>query len=157
MSNSEKQAFLCALQSGTAGRAPIPYAVGSAPICIDTGASATISNHKDDFVQLRQIKNLNLQGIATGLPIEGIGTLHWKIATDSGNNVIMQIRNALYVPTCPMNLLSPQQLAQQTRCSGDGFNALANIGCLKFAGHSRTVLLEPSSNLPILHTVGLSP
>jgi hypothetical protein len=56
-----------------------------------------------------------------------------------------------------MSLLSPQQLVRQTQCPGDGFNALAHIGLLRFAGHQRTVLLEPSSNLPIFHTVGLSP
>jgi hypothetical protein len=157
LTDSDKQAFLCALQNGTAGRLPIPYAIGSAPICIDTGASASISNCKDDFIDLRPVQNLHLKGIATGLPIEGIGTLNWTIATDSGTNVTLQIRNALYVPSCPMHLLSPQQLARQTKCSGDGFNALAHIGCLRFAGHYRTVLIEPSSNLPILHTVGLSP
>jgi hypothetical protein len=157
LTDSDKQAFLCALQNGTAGRLPIPYAIGSAPICIDTGASASISNCKDDFIDLRPVQNLHLKGIATGLPIEGIGTLNWTIATDSGTNVTLQIRNALYVPSCPMHLLSPQQLVRQTKCSGDGFNALAHIGCLRFAGHYRTVLIEPSSNLPILHTVGLSP
>jgi hypothetical protein len=106
---------------------------------------------------LKTIKNLSLRGIATGLPIVGIGTLQWPIATDSRTNVALKIQNALYVPNCPMNLLSPQQLAQQTQCLGDGFNALANVGLLRFSGHHRTVLLEPSSNLPIFHTVGLSP
>jgi hypothetical protein len=157
MSDLDKRAFLCALQNGSTGHLPIAYSLGSTPICVDTGASASISSNKDDFIKLHYTKNLNLQGIATGLPIASIGTLNWTISTDSDSHVVLEIQNALFVPQCPMNLLSPQQLAQQTQCPGDGFNALAHIGLLHFAGHQRTVLLEPSSNLPIFHTVGLSP
>ncbi len=144
------------MQSGAQGCLPILYALGSVPICVNTGASASISNCKEDFVHLTPISNLHLHGIATGLPIAGIGTLQWTITTDSGVNVALTIQKVLYVPKCPMNLLSPQQLAQQTKCSVDGFTALATIGILKFASHQRSVLLEPSSNLPILHTVGVS-
>jgi hypothetical protein len=130
LSSSAKRAFLCALQSGAVGKLPIPFAVGSASICVDTGASASISNCRDDFVSLKPITNLNLKGIATGLPIAGIGTLNWNISTDSGSIIALQLCNALYVPQCLMNLLSPQQLAQQTKCSSDGFQAFANDGLL---------------------------
>jgi hypothetical protein len=74
------------------------------------------------------VKDLNLSGFATGLPIVGIGTLIWPILTDSGTEVELYIRKAVYVPAFPMNLLSPQHLAQQTKRVHDGFNILATIG-----------------------------
>jgi hypothetical protein len=53
-----------------------------------------------------------------------------------------------------MNLLSPQHLAQQTKRMNNGFSVLATIGILKFGGQTRTVLLDRTSNLPIMHTLG---
>jgi hypothetical protein len=91
----------------------------SQPICIDSGASMTVSNNKDDFVSLQPIKDQRLSGIAKGLPIAGIGTIKWPLLTDASVEVKLYICQSLSVPQCPMNLLSPQYLAQQAKCAND--------------------------------------
>jgi hypothetical protein len=150
------RAYLNAFISGSTGKLPIPFSVNAKPICIDSGASLTISNNKDDFLCLRPITDQHLSGIATGLPISGIGTLKWTFLTDSGAAVALHIMQALYVPACPMNLLSPQHLAQQTKGFQDGFKISSSTGTLTFSGHTRTVLLDRQSNLPIFYTIGES-
>ncbi len=107
--------------SGTTTSHPVPFSVDAMPIYIDSGASLSVSNNECDFVALKPVKDKNLSGIAMGLPIAGIGTIKWPLLTDSGTEVDLYIRNALYVPHCPMNLLSPQHLAQQTKHVNDGF------------------------------------
>jgi hypothetical protein len=150
------RAYLNVFISGSTGKLPIQFSVNAKPICIDSGASLTVSNNKDDFLCLRPITDQHLSGIATGLPISGIGTLKWTVLTDSGVAVALRITQALYVPACPMNLLSSQHLAQQTKGLQDGFKISSSTGTLTFSGHTRTVLLDRQSNLPIFYTIGES-
>ncbi len=91
--------------------------------------------------------------IGSGLPIEGIGTLRWSIFDDNNDAIDLYIRDALFVPTAPMGLLCPQQIAQQTRRNGDGFNALSSHGILTFEGYTKTVPYDQKSRLPILCTI----
>jgi len=107
-----------------------------------------MSNSREDFVTIQPVKDQSLSGISTGLPIAGIGTIKWALMID------LHIHHSLYVPQCLMNLLSPQHLAQQTKRANDGFSVLANVGILKFGSHTRSVLLDRASNLPILHMLG---
>jgi hypothetical protein len=83
-------------------------------ICIDTGASACISTLRANFINLRPVTKLQINGIGTGLPIEGIGTLRWALRDDKNREIDLYIKDALYVPAAPMGLLCPQQIAQQT-------------------------------------------
>jgi hypothetical protein len=53
-----------------------------------------------------------------------------------------------------MCLLCPQQVAQQTKKAGDGFNAEATNGTLTFDGFIRTISYNTKSNLPIGFTSG---
>jgi len=122
-------------------------------ICIDTGASASLSPNKHDFIQLQPASNLKINGIASGLSVEGIGMLKWPTRDDNGHAIDLYIHNALYVPHTPMALLCPQQLAQQTQLSGDGFNALSKHGIFTFAGHKRTIPYDTTSRLPILYSI----
>jgi hypothetical protein len=68
-------------------------------ICIDTGASTCISTMKGNFINLKPVTNVQINGIGTGLPIEGIGCLRWSIRDDENNEIDLFINNALYVPT----------------------------------------------------------
>lgn len=52
-----------------------------------------------------------------------------------------------------MGLLCPQQIAQQTQRSGDGFNALSSYGILTFEGFTKTVSYDRKSRLPIMTTI----
>ena len=71
---------------------------------------------------------------------------------DQGTDVYLTVRDAIYVPQCPVCLLSPQQVAQQTRHPEDGFNTEASSGILQIGGYRRTILCKRQSNLPILYT-----
>jgi hypothetical protein len=122
-------------------------------ICIDTGASACISTRKENFVTLSAITNVKINGIGSGLPVEGTGLLKWPIRDDKNNEIILYIQNALYVPKAPMGLLCQQQIAQQTNKPGDGLNALGHHGILTFDGFTRTVPYERGSKLPILYSI----
>jgi hypothetical protein len=65
-------------------------------------------------VDNKPVKDQSLIGISTGLPLAGIGTIKWAVMMDAVVEVDLHIHQCLYVPQCPMNLLSPQHLAQQT-------------------------------------------
>jgi hypothetical protein len=122
-------------------------------ICIDTGASACISTRRENFITFKPVNNIKINGIGTGLPVEGTGTLKWTISDDKHQEIELHVRDALFVPSAPMGLLCPQQIAMQTKLCTDGFNALGHAGILTFAGYKRTVPYDPRSRLPILTSI----
>lgn len=80
---------------------------GGSAVCIDTGASCCIRNNKGDFLVLSPSSSPTLPDIHSSLKIAGKGTICWNILSDAGNEVILHIHNSLYVPTLPINFLSP--------------------------------------------------
>jgi hypothetical protein len=139
-SNSKKLAMLSAWQT-TNSKAPIlmDYAPRSKAICIDTGASSCISNDRTNFISFSTVTDQVISGISSGLSVEGCGTLHWNIRDDDGNNIILHISDALYIPTIPICLLCPQQVAKQTGLASDGFTAGGTHGTFTYDGFTRTV------------------
>ena len=99
------------------------FAPGSHAICVDTGASACVSNHKQNFVSLDTGGSTFIKGIGSGLQIAGTGALRWILLDDDGRKNTLFFRDAFYVPAVPMCLLCPQQIAQQTRKIKDVFLA----------------------------------
>jgi hypothetical protein len=63
-------------------------------ICVDTGASASISTKRDNFITLKPVSDLKINGIGTGLPIEGIGILKWPLCDDHNNEIELFIKDA---------------------------------------------------------------
>jgi hypothetical protein len=124
-------------------------------ICIDTGTSASLSAEKENFVQLIPITNLEISGIGSGLFVEGIGILQWSIKDDMGQVIDLFRKDALYIPTAPIGLLCPQQIAQQTKTPNDGFHAIADHGIFQFQGFCKTVKYETRTRLPKFHTRGI--
>jgi hypothetical protein len=122
-------------------------------ICVDTGASVSLSMKKSNFVHLLPIQNLEISGIASGLKVEGIGILKWSIRDDDNNEIHLFIKDALYVPSAPMGLLCPQQIAQKTKVKNDGFQAISDYGIFQFQGYQKTVHYEPRTRLPIFYTM----
>jgi hypothetical protein len=125
-------------------------------ICVDTGASASLSTKRNNFITLKPVSDLKINGIGTGLPIEGIGILKWPIRDDHNSEIDLFIKDALYVPSAPMGLLCPQQIAQQTGLPLDGFISSAKCGILTFHGFKRTIQYESRTRLPIFHTLAAS-
>jgi hypothetical protein len=111
-------------------------------ICIDTGASACLSAKKENFVHLTQVKGLQISGIGSGLNVEGIGILKWSMSGDMGNEIDLFIKDALYVPSAPMGLFCPQQIAQQTKTPNDGFHAIAEHAFFNFGGIAKQLTMR---------------
>jgi hypothetical protein len=126
------------------------YAPGSKAICIDTGASSCISNDKRNFLFLKTVSNQTLSGIGSGLRVEGHGTLRWTIPDKEGNKIMLHIADALYVPSIPICLLCPQQVAKQTKNPQDGFLAGGSFGTLTFDGFVRAVPYNGRNGLPLI-------
>jgi len=52
------------------------FGTDSKRICIETRALVCISTRKENFITLKEVKNIQINGIATGLPLVGIGLLN---------------------------------------------------------------------------------
>jgi hypothetical protein len=86
-----------------------PSCVGTA--IVDTGASLTVTPHREDFVSHQEVKGQVLKGLSSGAQVEGVGTVHWKL--EVGNKLVDLHLRALHVPETEDRLLCPQQLIQE--------------------------------------------
>jgi hypothetical protein len=151
--NAKLLAYLTALISADIkNKGKAVFDPGGEYVCVDTGASSTIWNFLKDFISLEKIDNLMINGIASGLKVEGVGVLKFTIMDTEENTLDVIIRDALYVPNAPMCLLCPHQLAHQTGKEGDGFNSLAHHGILTIEGFSSIIQYDRHNNLPIFRT-----
>ncbi len=81
---------------------------------------------------------------------------HWYpllVWDDKKKELDLYIKDALFVHAAPIGLLRLQQIAQQTCCPGDGFNALSLHGILTFDGYTRTIPYDVKCRLLIMSTV----
>jgi hypothetical protein len=94
------------------------------PIIIDLGASVSISPYSMDFVgPIHPVQNINLQGIASGLQVAGIGTIQYKFRNDADKEQTLLVQRCLHVPQRSVRLLCPQQIGVMTGFPNDGFHA----------------------------------
>ena len=93
---------------------PTKFDSDSFIIGIDNHASRTMTNNIDHFIgPLTPEPHARVNGIASGLKVEGSGTVSWKLEDDNGQAHVMTIKGVLYVPGLPICLLSPQHWAKQ--------------------------------------------
>ena len=78
---------------------------------VDTGASLTVSPHRDDFVTYTPHQGSVVKGLAKGSQIAGIGVVCWLVEVE-GKTVELKIR-ALHVPESQFRLVCPQQLKKE--------------------------------------------
>lgn len=123
----------------------------SVKIILDTGASAGFTHCLGDFISFRSIK-----GEVSGLgkhQIHGIGTVKYDITNDKGIKQSLTVKDVFYVPTIKERLLSPQQIAQQYSKSGVScYVGDGNCFQLYWGNNCKTISLNKSNNLPIMHT-----
>ena len=62
----------------------------------------------DHFSEFNPAKGQEVKGIATGLRINGRGTLNFCIDDDDGVHHKIRIPNSVLIPKLPMVLVSPQ-------------------------------------------------
>ena len=53
------------------------------------GANVSIGIHEDDFIELKK-KRSSITGVGSA-KAEGIGTIHWKLRTDSGKYIDVRV------------------------------------------------------------------
>jgi hypothetical protein len=82
-------------------------------ILVDGGATASISNCLDDFIQPPTTTNIHIKGFNGTYSAARIGTVRWPILDHEGVKHVLQIPDTYFVPSCPMKLLSPQHYSQQ--------------------------------------------
>jgi hypothetical protein len=150
--NKERLVLLAAFQASYPDTTT-PMTPGMVPLILDTGASITISPFKSDFVsKIRPVQKVKIQGIASGLDVEGMGDISYSFYNDDGQLQTLYLTKCLYVPKCSVHLLCPRQIGATTNNPADGFNACSDNPILTVDGKQTTVQYDSLSKLPVLFT-----
>jgi hypothetical protein len=129
LSTSTAQALQANLKEAhlTYNGLPTPLMPDEILFNIDTGASVTtITNAVTHFIYPpRLAQHTQLKGIAAGLTVMGIGTAIYTFKGD---------------------------IAETTKCEGDGFNSTSPTGTLTCQGHKITVAYHHLTGLAVIQT-----
>ncbi len=74
-----------------------------------------LSNHPDQFEDLNEHNNMEVEGIQGGLSIKGTGTSKFHIKDDEGGVHLIKIPNSKYVLDLKVCLLLPHHWAQEAK------------------------------------------
>ena len=85
----------------------------SQALMLDDGASACITNNKEDCIEPPKCLDRKVKVIKGHANATHRGTLKWHIEDDQGLVHVMVIRGAYLIPDAATRILSPQHLAQQ--------------------------------------------
>jgi hypothetical protein len=85
----------------------IRFDTDSFVIGVDTFASITLGNHPDQFEDLKEHNNREVEGIQGGLSIKGMGTFKFHIKDDEEGVHLIKIPNSKYIPDLKVCLLLP--------------------------------------------------
>ena len=80
---------------------------------LNDGASASITNNHNDFIQKPRGIKCNIKGIAGSAQATLHGTVKWYLDEDQGHYHKFIKLNTYYIATAPTRILSPQNFAQQ--------------------------------------------
>ena len=121
------------------------------PIVIDTGASTSVSPHKEDFIDFKE-SHSTVTGIGSKGVVKGHGTVRWSIFDSEDKETVVETE-AIYMPAATVRLYSPQ--AHFRKCQkGSMFVDCRGIKIL--FPHSRSSFVfpfhEPSSLPLMLHS-----
>ena len=123
------------------------------PVTIDSGATISITPHRDDFVEYSELTGSVLQGLAKGLPINGTGIVRWRVQMDDGSFTELEAP-AYHVSTARCRLFSPQSYLQHKEATS-GENVLESFvirgSTLQFEtanGNRASIHYNPKNNLP---------
>ena len=89
-----------------------PFDSGSQALMLDDGASVSIANDKEDFIEPPKRVDRKVKGIKGHANATYRGTLKWCIEDDHGLVHVMIIHGAYLIPDATTSILSPQHLAQ---------------------------------------------
>ena len=109
---------------------------------LDGHASRCMSPTKSHFTDLREWSGPPVKGVGE-TPIEGVGTIKWKIECDRGQQHEIVIKESLYVPTLHKAILSPQHFAKG--CDGTS----TKDTCLTTRSDESILYFGPSGNFKL--------
>ena len=123
---------------------------------MDNHSSFTISNNVHHFVGKLRPYKAKLLGIGGISAIHGRGTIRWTFDDDDGYHHTIVIKDAIYVPSAPICLLSPQHWAQVAKdhsplqdgtwCATFSKSVVLHWDQCKF---TRTIPICPKTNTPV--------
>eukprot|EP00978_Attheya_sp_CCMP212_P046714 scaffold407103_cov35-Attheya_sp.AAC.1 len=115
--NGEKKEDSClaipALDSSKKIMEPTKLDSDSFVIAIDNCCTTSVTNNLKDFVTPPKNRNTSVAGMRGIIVATKRGTIRWKIEDDDGKVHTINLKNALYAPSAPFRLLSPQHWSQQ--------------------------------------------
>ena len=128
-------------------------------LMLDDGASACITNCKEDFVEPPKRVDRKVKGIKGHADATHRGTLKWYLEDDTGLVHVIVIQGAYLVPDAMTRILSPQHLAQQ---ANDHYPKEEGTGSLTTSKNitlfwskrrfTKTVPLDPRTNVGLTTT-----
>ena len=128
-------------------------------LMLDDGASACITNCKEDFVEPPKRVDRKVKGINGHADATHRGTLNWYLEDDTGLVHVIMIQGAYLIPDASTRILSPQHLAQQANdhypkegCTGS-LTTSKNITLFwSQRRFMKTVPLDPQTNVGLTTT-----
>lgn len=109
LEHKEKMVLLAAFDAAYPD-APKPMTSDMLPLIMDTGASISICQFKNNFTTpIRPVQNITIKGIAAGLQVAGVRDLSYDFINDSGIQQTLLLKDCLYVPQSPVRLNCPHQ------------------------------------------------
>ncbi len=135
----------------------------SYPIRIDTHALRCMVTAPHLFKDLKLGDVGEVEGIKSGLDINGTRTFKFKIKDENGMTHEIKVPNSLYIPELKRCLLSPQHWVQEAkdnypRSKGTRMGQNNEFYYVYWgqAKHRKLIPYNPSTNILIMHTAALS-
>ena len=134
------------------GSASVRFDADSVTVVCDNSANVHVCNDKNCFVGEIKLDN-DLQVATIGgkeNTSAGIGTVRWKWKDDEGVFHTFEIRDVLYFPESPVNILSVTKFADQLNDDeGTGIDTKRNHSVLYWNEKKfQRTIRHPASNLP---------
>ena len=130
-------------------------------LMLDDGASASITNCKEDFVKPPKRVDRKVKGIKGHANATHRGTIKWYLEDDTGLVHVMIIHGAYLIPDAATCILSPQHLAKQAnghypKEEGTGSMTTSKNITLFWSQRQflKTVPLDPRTNVGLTTTAG---
>ena len=121
---------------------------------IDTCTSESIFKHKELFVgRIKSCNNIFVQGVGGRVKASGYGTVKLRVSDDEGNPYDLLIHNVIYLPSSPINLISPQRWSKDTgNPHGTGEITVGGTTLLFWKNHKASKLIphHPEMGIPIM-------
>ena len=138
---------------------PSRFDSDSQALMLDDGASACITNDKNDFTEPPRRVDRKVKGIKGHAKATHRGSIKWHLEDDNGLVHVMVISGAYLIPEACTRILSPQHLAQQ---ADDHYPKEEGTGALTTSKnvtlfwsqrrYSKTVPLDPKTNVGMTTT-----